>query len=43
MVTYGDYFSRRVLNYCGVSPNKTLLNKEENAYKDGGIFHRVFS
>ena len=32
MVTYGDYFSRRILNYCGVSPNKTLLNKEENAY-----------
>ena len=32
MVTYGDYFSRKVLSCCGVSPDKTLLNKEENAY-----------
>lgn len=32
MVTYGDYFSRKVLYRCGVAPNKALLNKEENAY-----------
>ena len=32
MVTYGDYFSRRVLHNCGVSPNKILLNKEENTH-----------
>lgn len=34
MVTYGDYFSRRVLHNCGVSPNKTMLDKEDSAYKD---------
>ena len=34
MVTYGDYFSRRVLHNCGVSPNKTMLDKEDNAYQD---------
>ena len=33
MVTYGDYFSRRILNNCSVSPDKTLFNKEENAYE----------
>lgn len=32
MVTYGDYFSRKVLHQCGVSPNETLFNKEENTY-----------
>ena len=32
MVTYGDYFSRKVLHQCGVSPEKTLLNSEENSY-----------
>lgn len=32
MVTYGDYFSRKVLHQCGVSPEKTLFNKEENGY-----------
>ena len=32
MVTYGDYFSRKVLHYCGVSSNETLFNKEENTH-----------
>ena len=32
MVTYGDYFSRNVLHQCGISPDKTLLNSEENTY-----------
>jgi UDP-galactopyranose mutase len=32
MVTYGDYFSRKVLHQCGVSPSETLLNKEESTY-----------
>lgn len=30
MITYGDYFSRRVLYNCGVSPNQALFHKEEN-------------
>ena len=30
MVTYGDYFSRKTLHNCGVSPNTTLFEKEEN-------------
>jgi hypothetical protein len=32
MVTYGDYFSRKVLHSCGISPDQTLLNKEDNAH-----------
>ena len=32
MVTYGDYFSKKVLHSCGVSPNKILLEKEEIPY-----------
>lgn len=32
MVTYGDYFSRKMLHQCGISPNKTLLNKDENTH-----------
>lgn len=32
MVTYGDYFSRKVLHNCDVSPDKTLLNNDETAY-----------
>ena len=32
MVTYGDYFSRKVLHNCAVSPDKTLLNNDETAY-----------
>lgn len=30
MVTYGDYFSRRMLYHCGISPNTTLLKNEES-------------
>ena len=32
MVTYGDYFSRRVLHNCGVSPEAILFDKEESAH-----------
>jgi hypothetical protein len=32
MVTYGDYFSRRVLHDCGVSPNAILFNKGESPH-----------
>ena len=32
MVTYGDYFSRKTLHYCGVSPDKTLFEKDETGY-----------
>lgn len=32
MVTYGDYFSRRVLHNCGVSPEVILFDKEENTH-----------
>lgn len=32
MITYGDYFSRKVLYNCGVSPTETLFHKEEKAY-----------
>ena len=32
MVTYGDYFSRKVLHNCGVSPDKTLFDKEESTH-----------
>lgn len=34
MVTYGDYFSRKVLHYCGVSPNETMFHKEESVHTD---------
>jgi hypothetical protein len=32
MVTYGDYFPRRVLHYCGISPNQQLFKNEEMTY-----------
>ena len=32
MVTYGDYFSRKTLHTCGVSPSEILFNKDENPY-----------
>lgn len=32
MITYGDYFSRKVLHNCGVSPNQVLLNKEDGSH-----------
>lgn len=32
MVTYGDYFSRKTLYNCGVSPDEKLLKKDEMAY-----------
>jgi hypothetical protein len=32
MVTYGDYFPRRVLHYCGVSPDQKLFKNDEMAY-----------
>ena len=32
MVTYGDYFSKKVLHSCGVSPDRVLLKKEEMPY-----------
>lgn len=32
MVTYGDYFSRKTLYSCGVSPNAILLNNAETTY-----------
>ena len=32
MVTYGDYFSRRVLHFCGVSPDEILINEQESTH-----------
>ena len=32
MVTYGDYFPKRVLHYCGVSPEQKLFKNEEMTY-----------
>lgn len=32
MVRYGDYFSRKTLHYCGVSPEEKLFKKDETAY-----------
>ena len=32
MVTYGDYFSRKMLYTCGVSPSEILFNKDENPH-----------
>ena len=32
MVTYGDYFSRKVLHDCGISPEAILFDKEENTH-----------
>ena len=32
MVTYGDYFPKRVLHYCGVSPEQKLFKNEEVTY-----------
>ncbi len=29
MITYRDYFSRKVLRQCGVSSSETLLDKGE--------------
>lgn len=32
MVKYGDYFSRKTLHYCGVSPEEKLFKKDEMIY-----------
>lgn len=32
MVTYGDYFPKRVLHYCGVSPEQALFKNEGMTY-----------
>ena len=32
MVTYGDYFSRKTLHNCGVSPDEKLFKKDEMSY-----------
>jgi hypothetical protein len=32
MVTYGDYFSRKTLHNCGISPNEKMFEKDEKAY-----------
>ena len=32
MVTYGDYFSRKTLHYCGVSPDTKLFENEGTTY-----------
>ena len=32
MVTYGDYFPKRMLHYCGVSPERKLFNNDESTY-----------
>ena len=36
MVTYGDYFSRKMLHTCGVSPSEILFNKDENPHTGMG-------
>ena len=32
MVTYGDYFSRKVLYNCGISPDRKMFEKEGTTY-----------
>ena len=32
MVRYGDYFSRKTLHYCGVSPEQKMFENNEMAY-----------
>lgn len=32
MLKYGDYFSRKTLNYCGISPDASLSIKGEDGY-----------
>lgn len=32
MVRYGDYFSRKTLHYCGVSPEQKMFEYNEMAY-----------
>ncbi len=32
MITYGDYFSRRTLHSCGISPDKMMIKKDEMAH-----------
>ena len=36
MVTYGDYFSRRILHFCGIPSDKILLKKDEKSYTGMG-------
>ena len=36
MVTYGDYFSRRILHFCGIPSDKILLEKDEKSYTGMG-------
>ena len=43
MVTYGDYFSRKVLHSCGVSPDKAMLNKAENTHTGTGRTENIRS
>ena len=32
MVTYGDYFSRKTLYHCGVSPDEKMFKNDEMTY-----------
>ena len=32
MVTYGDYFSRKTLYNCGISPDEKMFKNDERAY-----------
>lgn len=43
MVTYGDYFSRRVLHDCGVSPDKALFEKDGKSYIGGQRMDKIRS
>ena len=31
-MVYGDYFSRKVLHFCGIPSDKILLEKDEKSY-----------
>ena len=41
MVTYGDYFSRKMLYTCGVSPSEILFNKDENPHTGMGRMENI--
>ena len=35
-MVYGDYFSRKVLHFCGIPSDKILLEKDEKSYTGMG-------
>ena len=40
-MVYGDYFSRKVLHFCGIPSDKILLDKDEKFYTGMGRMEKL--